>query len=176
MTNIYFLNFLHLSTPFFFSMIVFDLCSINTYAHFHIFLSSPTKSQWCSMHTTCTHSPRSSPTATNTSLRARRRRTCPRRSSTQRQVRHISWKLLFFVICATDTEACVGSTCRYPSHTSPIGALSLLPSVSWSGGVHCSPPGLVHATVSSTFHHAFKAGCCGNASPIVVYHEKKKRI
>lgn len=146
MTNIYI----------FFSVIVFDLCSIHTDTHFHISLSSPTKSRWCSMHTTCTRSPPSSPTATNASLRARRRRTCPRRSSTQRQVRHISWKLRFsLVTCATDTEACVGSTCRYPSHTSPIGALPLLPPVSWSGGVHCSPPGLVHATVSSTFRHAF---------------------
>lgn len=51
-------------------------------------LSSPTKCQWCSTLTTCTRSLPSSPTAMNTSLQARRRRTCPRRFWTQRRVRH----------------------------------------------------------------------------------------
>lgn len=50
-------------------------------------LSSPTKCQWCSTLTTCTRSPPSSPTAMNTSLRARRHHTCPRRFWTQRRVR-----------------------------------------------------------------------------------------
>lgn len=58
---------------------------------------------------------------------------------------------LFSVSCMTDTQACLGSTCRYSPYASPIGALSLLPPVSWSCGFHCSPTGLVHATVSFIF-------------------------
>lgn len=67
---------------------------ILTQKHFYLFLSSLTKFLWCSMHTTCTRSLPSSPTAMNTSLLARHRHTCPRRSSTQRRVRHIRTAVL----------------------------------------------------------------------------------
>lgn len=46
---------------------------------------------------------------------------------------------------------CLWPTYRYSSDTSPIGALSLLPSVSWSCRFHRAPPGLDHATVSTIY-------------------------
>lgn len=55
---------------------------------------------------------------------------------------------LFYLTCTANPQACLGFTCRYSPHTSPFGALALLPPVSWSCGLHCPPPGLVHATVS----------------------------
>lgn len=63
-------------------------------------------------------------------------------SMSRQQICTAFWKLL---------SSCLWATCRYSSDTSPIGALSILPPVSWGCWFHRTPPGLAHATVSFIF-------------------------
>lgn len=58
--------------------------------------------------------------------------------------RHLRWYVLYF----KKLVSLVCGACRYSSDTSPIGALSILPPVSWRCWFNRSPSWLADATVS----------------------------
>lgn len=59
--------------------------------------------------------------------------------------------LVEIYICCILSKLC-GCVCRYSSDTSPLRAVSILPPVPRGCGLHRTPPGLVHATVSFIFN------------------------
>lgn len=177
-TNIYFLNFfhfLHLSSSFFFSMIV-----LHEYLHAHTlsYLSQQSNKVPVVQHAHHVHplTPLITYSSEHFSPGTPPSHLSPEILDPKSGETDFIEPLFCDMTRTTATQACLGSTCRYPPHTSPIGALTLLPPVSWSCGLHCSPPGLVHATVSLTSSSNVVAVATLDWPLFIISYKKKKRI